>query len=104
MKQKKSASAGGKKIEDIIEQELREVLAEIDIQGQIDKLTDPGKIKETIKREIDRVVFEKVSKRIEMAIVKAIQRNGVLLDEYVFRKVEEILKKIDEVTSPQKMG
>lgn len=86
------------KIETIIKREVDSVLSEMDIEGQIDRITDPKRIEAIIQREAHDLIRQKVAEAIERAIFNAIHKNQPIIDAYTADKVRGLIFKIDEAT------
>lgn len=90
-----------KKIEKAIRQEIEYLLADIDIDAQIERIVSGGKIRDMAKGEIDNQIAKQVSDKIRMSIDKALTKNMPIIDAYTYDKVRSLVYEIDKITNPK---
>lgn len=88
-------------MKDIIEKQLKQefdsLLSELDIDGEVERMIGKGKLRELLKREIDKRIAEKVADEIQLKIYRAVQKQMPIIDAYTDNQVRSLLIKILDV-------
>lgn len=87
-----------KKLEKLVISDVKQSLAEIDL----DTIIDPKRIKNIIKQEVDRQVLNKVGEELQFRIFKSIKKKMPIIDASVNEIVRETLYRVDNLLKGEK--